>query len=86
MVKNINDPERFVRFVGGTVVTSLAFWGPPKLLVLVRDYSYVNGFCGDLSSVYFFRNKYESTEKNSLNLFFIIQDKVRVFEPLPFKE
>jgi hypothetical protein len=27
-IKNINDPERVIRFLAGAVITSLAFWGP----------------------------------------------------------
>ena len=46
MVKNINDPERFVRFVGGAILTSMAFWGPHSNWFLLGLIPMVTGFVG----------------------------------------
>ena len=46
MAKNINDPERFVRFVGGAVLTSLAFWGPQNYWFLLGIIPMLTGFVG----------------------------------------
>lgn len=46
MVKNVNDPERLIRFVVGTVVTSLAFWGPQNYWFLLGIFPMMTGLVG----------------------------------------
>jgi hypothetical protein len=46
MVKNINDPERVVRFVAGAAIASMAFWGPKNLWLLLGLVPMATGFIG----------------------------------------
>lgn len=46
MVKNINDPERVIRFLVGAVISSLAFWGPQNYWFLLGIIPMMTGFVG----------------------------------------
>jgi hypothetical protein len=46
MEKNINDPERVIRFLGGAVLTSLAFWGPHNYWFMLGLIPMATGFVG----------------------------------------
>lgn len=46
MMKNINDPERVVRFVVGAVLTSFAFWGPHSNWFLLGIIPLATGLVG----------------------------------------
>lgn len=46
MVKNVNDPERVVRFVFGAALTSLAFWGPHNNWFLLGIIPLATGLVG----------------------------------------
>jgi len=46
MVKNVNDPERVIRFLVGAVITSLAFWGPQNYWFLLGIIPMMTGFVG----------------------------------------
>ncbi|MFA6237682.1 MAG: DUF2892 domain-containing protein [Bacteriovorax sp.] len=46
MVKNINDPERVIRFLVGAFITSLAFWGPRNNWFLLGLIPLATGFVG----------------------------------------
>lgn len=46
MVKNVNDPERVIRFLVGAVITSLAFWGPQNYWFLLGIIPMMTGFIG----------------------------------------
>lgn len=48
MTKNINDYERLFRFIFGTFIFSMAFWGPHSnwyLLGLIPMATAASGFC-----------------------------------------
>lgn len=46
MMKNINDPERVIRFVVGIFLTSLAFWGPRSNWFLLGIIPMLTGLVG----------------------------------------
>ena len=46
MIKNINDPERVIRFVVGAIITSLAFWGPHNTWFLLGLIPMATGLVG----------------------------------------
>lgn len=46
MTKNINDPERIIRFVVGAFLISLAFWGPHSNWFLLGIIPLATGFIG----------------------------------------
>ena len=46
MVKNINDPERVIRFIVGAFLTSMAFWGPQNYWFLLGIFPMLTGFVG----------------------------------------
>ncbi len=43
---NIGDPERVVRFLGGIVISSLAFWGPQNNWYLLGLIPLATGLVG----------------------------------------
>jgi hypothetical protein len=45
-IKNINDPERVIRFLAGAVITSLAFWGPQSNWFLLGLIPMATGLVG----------------------------------------
>lgn len=46
MTKNINDPERVIRFVLGAFIASLAFWGPSNPWFLLGIIPMLTGLVG----------------------------------------
>ncbi len=46
MVKNINDPERVIRFIVGAAIASLAFWGPKNAWFLLGIIPMMTGLIG----------------------------------------
>lgn len=46
MTKNINDPERIIRFVAGAIIASLAFWGPKNYWFLLGIIPMMTGLVG----------------------------------------
>lgn len=46
MVKNVNDPERVIRFLAGAVITSLAFWGLQNYWFLLGIIPMMTGLVG----------------------------------------
>ena len=44
--KNINDYERVARVIGGTFLSSLAFWGPKKPMFLGFIFPIITGIVG----------------------------------------
>lgn len=45
-MKNINDPERVIRFIGGAIITSLAFWGPQNYWFMLGIIPMMTGLIG----------------------------------------
>lgn len=46
MIKNINDPERVIRFIVGVVLVSMAFWGPRNNWFLLGIIPLATGLVG----------------------------------------
>lgn len=46
MTKNVNDPERVIRFIAGAVIASLAFWGPQNYWFLLGIIPMMTGLVG----------------------------------------